>query len=121
MSTNNSTYLRLLNTSRWRRLRAQKLQASPFCEDCKAAGRYVAAEEVHHVIPVETAHTLPDMERLAYSPLNLASLCKGCHRERHRQLWSHSPAENARRAGERAAAFLEMIESGGERTPGGDF
>ena len=58
---------------RWDRFRRRWLAAHPLCQDC---GRL--AECVHHIEPRCTAP-----ERM-YDPTNLASLCVGCHEERHR-------------------------------------
>jgi hypothetical protein len=45
---------------------------------------------VHHIVPVETQHTLRDMETMMFSPTNLETLCHACHVERHRELRSKS-------------------------------
>lgn len=114
MSKNNSAYHRLLNTQRWRELRARQLSVLPLCADCSKRGIIVPATEVHHVIPVESAAGDPSrMSRLAYDPCNLVSLCADCHDERHRAMRSHSAAENERRAKEEAAAFWRRVEEGG--------
>ncbi len=93
MSRNGSAYHRLLNTSRWRELRARQLSCHPLCEDCMKMGLIIPATEVHHVVPVESAGDRERMTRLAYDPGNLVSLCPTCHTERHRQLRSHSASE----------------------------
>ena len=49
------------------------MRQHPLCEDCEAAGRVVAAEMVHHIVPVVEAPEL----RLLFS--NLRSLCIVCH------------------------------------------
>ena len=76
-------YQRLLNDRRWRELRIAYLREHPLCERCiregKAAGvpeGYITpAIDVHHRVPVETAKTLQEMERLAYDWNNLEALC----------------------------------------------
>ena len=112
MSRSGSKYLRLLQTMRWRRLRAWKLGESPFCEDCAKRGLLVPAQEVHHIIPVETRVDLDGMARLAYDPGNLAALCRECHHERHKQMRSHTKEETERRAKAAAADFWQRF--GGE-------
>lgn len=47
------------------------------CQDCRAHGLYAPAEEVHHIVPLETApHRALDMS-------NLRCLCRSCHRLTH--------------------------------------
>lgn len=93
-------YNRMIHSQRWRRLRLWKLSRQPLCEDCLREGRTAAASEVHHVVPVETAHRPADMERLMFSPANLRSLCHDCHAATHRQLGSHTKG-HTREANER--------------------
>lgn len=122
MSRNGSAYHQLLNTQRWRALRAAQIDRHPFCMDCRAEGVLTPATEVHHVVPVETARSAAEMARLAYDPSNLASLCTRCHTERHRAMRSHSPEENARRATQRARGFWEAVEKKSETADrGADF
>lgn len=109
-------YHQLLNSLRWRKLRLGKLAQSPFCADCRLQEIATEATEVHHVIPIETGATFAEMRRLAYAPLNLVSLCPDCHRQRHRDLRSHDPKENQRRATERAQKFWEIVDGAGPRS-----
>lgn len=62
----------------WRRLRASILRSDPLCRDCRAAGRYVPAVDVHHL------QDRADFPELALDPSNLEGLCKGCHNRRRR-------------------------------------
>jgi 5-methylcytosine-specific restriction enzyme A len=64
------------NSARWKKVRAMVLRAHPLCADCTKAGRVVIATEVHHV------KERRDHPELAYSPENLAGLCKRCHGRR---------------------------------------
>lgn len=114
MSKNGSAYHRLLNTRRWRRLRAAQLDLCPLCADCRAEGVLTPATEVHHAVPVETARSAAEMARLAFEPLNLVSLCAACHTRRHKELRSHSAEENQRRAEQRARGFWEEADRRGE-------
>lgn len=100
----NHEYVRLINSRRWRELRALKLHADPLCEECRRQGRLVPATEVHHIIPVETASSPDGMRSLMFQYANLRSLCHVCHAEAHRLLHSHSKAsvkENNHRAAQR--------------------
>ncbi|MDE7402024.1 MAG: HNH endonuclease [Muribaculaceae bacterium] len=108
MSQNGSTYHRLLNTTRWRRLRAHQLELSPFCDDCSKVGLLVPATEVHHIMPVEGAVTPEQMAARTYDQSNLVSLCPSCHTARHKQLGSHkrSKEKTAERVKAEVDAFL---------------
>jgi len=55
----------------WKKIRKRYITAHPLCEICKAAGRYTAAEEVHHKTPLADGGT--------NDPDNLQALCKPCH------------------------------------------
>ena len=83
-------YQRLLNDKRWKRLRAWKLMENPLCELCEQEGKVTAAVDIHHRVPVESASTVYDMERLCYNPLNLMSLCIPHHIALHTAMRSHT-------------------------------
>jgi 5-methylcytosine-specific restriction protein A len=57
----------------WRKLRAVKLQQTPFCEECQRNNRHIPAEVVDHIVP----RTVDRSRELDLS--NLQSLCKSCH------------------------------------------
>ena len=86
----NPIYIKLINSSRWKQLRADKLKANPVCEGCEPNNKSTLATEVHHVIPVESVASSAEMERLMFSWMNLESVCHPCHVEIHRQAFSHS-------------------------------
>ena len=102
-------YRRLINSARWRRLRAEVLAESPLCPRCAQAGLVRSAAEVHHIVPVESGPTPAARERLAYSRTNLTALCRNCHAEVHREMLKGSAAETRRRAAEESAAFMERM------------
>ena len=79
----NKQYHDLLNSRRWRDLRAAYLAEHPLCEDCDAAGRTTPAEEVHHLAEILSGATMEEMMALAYDPANLRALCADCHHARH--------------------------------------
>lgn len=79
-------YRELIDSPRWRALRARKLAAQPLCEECLKRGLYRQAEEVHHLRPILSGHSQADRERLAFSPDNLESVCRECHLALHRKL-----------------------------------
>lgn len=102
----NPTYRKLIQSTRWRRLRADALhRACGLCEDCKARGVVRAATEVHHIEPVERGVSAAAMERLMFDPRNLVALCHGCHANRHAELMSH----NRERSRALARARLEAV------------
>lgn len=77
-------YHKLLNTTRWREMRARRLAADKYlCQQCRARGKLTPANQVHHVIPIETAHTRADMQALCYDFNNTISLCERCHTQVH--------------------------------------
>jgi 5-methylcytosine-specific restriction protein A len=58
----------------WQQLSTRYRKENPLCAECAKQGRAVAAEEVHHIVPVDEAPWL----RLCVS--NLVALCVPCHR-----------------------------------------
>lgn len=81
--TRNEYYHKLLKSYRWQRTRLAYLASHPLCEDCARQGRTRAAEEVHHITPVESVEDRAEMARLAFNRHNLMALCGECHRARH--------------------------------------
>lgn len=101
-------YQKLLNTKRWRELRAWKMkQVDGFCEMCLSEGWHdlqAAAVDIHHRRPVESAKTEAEMERLCFDPTNLQALCVRHHNQVHAEAKSHTKEkvkENKERARER--------------------
>ena len=86
----NILYIRLINSQRWRDCRGRQLRQHPLCEMCEQEGRIRLAEEVHHIRPIESMSDAISMERLAYDPGNLMSICRECHHKVHAELMSHS-------------------------------
>lgn len=79
-------YKKLINTTRWRKLRREVLTAHPLCQRCQLEGRITAAAEVHHVRPVEEAIAYDDKQQRMYDPGNLRALCHDCHVKTHTEL-----------------------------------
>lgn len=86
----NPDYQKLLNSKRWKQLRIAYLREHPLCEECLSNDKISSAIDVHHKVPVESAKTFEEMERLAYDVHNLQALCIPCHCEVHRQMRSHT-------------------------------
>lgn len=100
----NPIYIKLINSGRWKKLRADKLTANPICEECEAKGLSTPATEVHHLTEVESVPTAEAMERLMFDYSNLESVCHSCHSEIHQKAFSHSKESvqaNNKRATER--------------------
>lgn len=111
-------YIKLINTQRWRRIRASVLESSPFCEDCMAAGRVSMAMEVHHIIPLESVRDYRRMEELAYDRSNLVALCRACHKARHIAMKSNGKEEKKKRDTQTVRNFASRWYG---ETPGGVF
>lgn len=62
----------------WPKVRALYLHAHPLCERCAAAGRYVKAALVHHILPLADGGT--------HDETNLQALCVSCHEEIHQRV-----------------------------------
>lgn len=89
---------RIYNSKEWKITRTAKLQRDPLCEVCKANGKIVAAQAVHHVIPIETASDFAYMQELAFRFSNLLSVCYQCHSDIHQQLNSRTREGHQRAA-----------------------
>ena len=81
---------RIYNSKEWKIIRQAKLSATPLCEQCLRQDKWVAAQCVHHIIPIETATDFAYMRELAFRYDNLMSLCFKCHGEIHKALDSHT-------------------------------
>ena len=103
-------YQRLLNSKRWKLLRQEYLRAHPLCERCKREGLVRSAIDVHHVIPVESAHTIQEMEALCFNEVagqRLEALCIPCHIKAHAEQRSHSKQAHKQREDDRLARWKE--------------
>lgn len=74
-------------TYAWKKLRREVLADDKYeCQDCKAHGRYVRAEHVHHEKTIEKYPELA-LERNytdgSGTHRQLISLCEQCHMKRH--------------------------------------
>lgn len=118
MYRHSATYDRLIKSSRWRAIRAQQLAEHPFCELCAKKGVYyqTGATEVHHIVPIDSARTEEEAERLAYSTSNLMSLCHKCHSNLHKAEHSHGKEAHQRRAEEELARWIEEAEKPRNKT-----
>lgn len=99
----------IYNSREWKELRIAKLRRQPLCERCLSQGRYVSAHVVHHIIPIETAHTMADMKRLAFDFSNLQSLCDQCHNDIHNDAGYHTREAVQQRANERMERWQDKV------------
>lgn len=64
------------NSALWQRVRQQKRNMNPLCEQCEQDGKVVPVAHVHHRIPIEKGGARTHLD-------NLISLCETCHRRLH--------------------------------------
>ena len=84
MASKSAYYTHLINSTRWRRLRAAQLTHHPYCQRCETLYQLITpATCVHHVEPVEGAHSQSEQAALMFNPTNLQSLCYQCHKDIH--------------------------------------
>ncbi len=62
---------------KWKKIRTRYVHKHPLCEMCLKQGRYVAVEEVHHIVPLSEGGTNDES--------NLMSLCRSCHEKIHKE------------------------------------
>ena len=111
-------YQRLLNRKLWKTLRLLYLQRYPLCERCLREGRVRSAIDVHHKTPVETAHTLSEMEALCYRWTNLEALCIPCHKEVHKALRSQTKEGHQRAEADSMERWRERLKTRPKRLGG---
>lgn len=67
----------------WKRIRDRYVRSHPLCEMCLKEGRYIAVEEVHHIVPVSKGGT--------HEERNLMALCRSCHTKIHMEMGDRKP------------------------------
>ncbi len=101
-------YQRLLNDKRWREVKTIVWRrAQGLCEQCADEGIVRSGVDCHHIVPVESAKSIPEMERLAYDVNNIRLLCIEHHIAVHQAMRTHTKEkvkENKEQARQR---FLE--------------
>lgn len=111
-------YQKLLNSKRWMKVKRQVWQrAEGLCERCKRDGiaergvPYITpGVDCHHKIPVESAKTEQEMERLAYDVNNIELLCIPCHIKTHKEMGKFTVkhlSDSKRLRAERTASWLD--------------
>ena len=100
-------YQRMLNSKRWKELRAWKLNTNPLCERCEAEGYVRAAVDVHHIRPV--CGSILEMEALCFNPANLQSLCVPCHIQPHKEMGKTTRKNVDERKKQRLDRWIERV------------
>lgn len=116
--TRSKDYQHLLNSKRWRLLRAEYLRQHPLCERCIEDGRAAGipdgyltpAVDLHHIVPVESAHTLKEMEHLCYSWHNLKALCVSCHIKTHKEMGKNTRENHKERSKQSLQRWIDRIK-----------
>lgn len=81
----NDNHRYVYNTTTWRLLRLKKLHDNPLCEQCQDKGIIRSASEVDHIIPISNGKTKIEKQGIGFDIKNLQSLCKECHKAKHRK------------------------------------
>ena len=114
-------YQKLLNSKRWWEIkRVVWRRAGGLCERCKEEGYIVPGKDCHHIVPVESARTEQEMERLAYDVNNIKLLCIPCHVKTHKEMASHKKEGVKANAERRLARWIERYRPKEEPTPTND-
>lgn len=122
-------YQRLLNSPRWAETKRIVWQrANGLCEECIAEGiraglpiGYIRpGRDCHHIVPVETAKTLAEMERLCYDPNNIKLVCVEHHIAIHRQMGKGTKENRQERAAERQARWRDHVIALANGAPRGE-
>ena len=80
--TRDRKLVQFYHSQAWMELSHIKMaQENYLCEECKKAGRYVPAQEVHHRVPVRE-----DWDR-RLDITNLECLCTSCHNKKHKKFF----------------------------------
>ena len=103
------TYMRLINSQRWLRLRRAVLTAHPLCERCETEGLVTPACEVHHRVPVESAVTPREKETLMFDPSNLMALCHACHVAVHTEMGRSGKEATKKRNEEQTKSIINKF------------
>ena len=79
------------------------------CEECMKQGIVRAGVDCHHIIPVETATSLQEMERLCYNLDNIRLLCIEHHSAIHKSMGKGTRKLAIERAKQRQDRWAEGL------------
>lgn len=106
-------YQQLIHTAKWLRLRRDILTAHPLCRRCEKEGYITPAGEIHHIRPVEEAHTRAEREQRMYDPHNLVALCHDCHVKTHTEMGRSGKEATRKRNDQHAKEVINKFFSDG--------
>ena len=103
-------YQRLLNSKRWQEVKRIVWQrTNGLCEECMKHGIVRAGVDCHHIVPVETATTPQEMERLCFDINNVRLLCIACHSAIHKGMGKGTRKLAIERAKQRQDRWAEGL------------
>ena len=103
-------YQRLLNSKRWQEVKRVVWQrTNGLCEECKRQGIVRAGVDCHHIVPVETATTPQELERLCFDVNNVRLLCIACHSAIHKGMGKGTRKLAIERAKQRQDRWAEGL------------
>ena len=103
-------YQRLLNNKRWQEVKRIVWQrTNGLCEECMKQGIVRAGVDCHHIVPVETATTPQEMERLCFDVNNVRLLCIACHSAIHKGMGKGTRKLAIERAKQRQDRWAEGL------------
>ena len=100
----------IYNSREWKELRIAKLRSTDgLCEECLKKGIVNAANQVHHIHPIEDSHSVQEMRKWAFMWENLQSLCPSCHAAIHKAEGKGTKALTIERAKQRQDRWADSI------------
>ena len=103
-------YQRLLNSKQWQEVKRIVWQrTNGLCEECMKQGIVRAGVDCHHIVPVETATTPQEMERLCFDVNNVRLLCIACHSAIHKGMGKGTRKLAIERAKQRQDRWAEGL------------
>ena len=104
------TYQRLQNSKRGQEVKRIVWQrTNGLCEECMKQGIVRAGVDCHHIVPVETATTPQEMERLCFDVNNVRLLCIACHSAIHKGMGKGTRKLAIERAKQRQDRWAEGL------------
>jgi 5-methylcytosine-specific restriction protein A len=67
------------------------------------------ADEVHHIVPIESVSDVKSMEMLAFDDTNLMSVCRECHHAIHNEMQSHTKESVRKNSERKTKLFFERF------------
>lgn len=112
-------YIQMIHTTEWLKLRKAALDKHPTCCMCEKEGRLTAAQELHHIRPVEEAITYQDKCQRMFDPSNVLPLCHDCHVKIHTELGRCGREATKRRNEKQVAQIIKKFFDATDDEDGG--